>query len=107
MQIIEKKIGLRDVRIVYFDNYNYSKDYFIQKMKKKNIYFDYIVVLANISCSRYWKKTERYLYTNNFMRLENDEDKYFSVDGIIKKYEESKEYQLHKRENKLERILNE
>ncbi len=39
------------------------------------------------------------------MKLEND-DRYFSPECIIRRYEESKEYNLHKRQNKLERILN-
>jgi len=103
MQIIEKKIGTRIVRIVYFDQYNYSKDFFLQKMMKKNVYFDYIVVTKKTNY--YWHNTERYILTNNFMKLEND-DRYFSPEGIIRRYEESKEYNLHKRHNKLERILN-
>jgi hypothetical protein len=48
MQITEKYIGNRNVRLVFIDKCNFSKDYLLQKMIKKNIYFDYIILMENV-----------------------------------------------------------
>lgn len=70
-------------------------------MIKKNIFFDYIILTEHVN----WYKRKSYIYTNDFIELEN-KNKFFSYQSIIKTYEGSKEYKLNKRRNKLERILN-
>lgn len=103
MEILEKKIGVRYVRIVFFDKHKYSKDYFIQKIIKKNIYFDYIVVTGSFT----YRGENRKIYTNDLTLLDDEKyiNIYFNYEAIIKNYEASKEYKISKRKNKLERIL--
>ena len=101
MEITEKQIGNRKVRIVFFDKHLFSKDYFLQKIMKKNIYFDYIVTTQSRG---YYRNVDRHIYTNNFREIINEEN-YFSYEGLIKDFETSKKYKLEKREHKLKRIL--
>ena len=99
MQITEKYIGNRNVRLVFIDKCNFSKDYLLQKIIKKNIYFDYIILMEHVN----WYKYKFYVYTDDFIELESRTSSY---QFIIETYEGSKEYKLNKRRNKLERILN-
>ena len=53
---------------------------------------------------------DRRILTNNFIFIDVEKymlmKKYFSYGSIIEEYEKSNEYNLHKRQNKLERIFN-
>ena len=59
MQAIEKEIGNRNVRLIYIDKHIYTKDYFLNKLMKLNIYFDYLVVSETLGMSQ--NEQEKYI----------------------------------------------
>lgn len=108
MQVTEKHINNRNVRIVYFTlNKNYSLYYMLEGIKKMNIYFDYIMVSPK---SSYPKRLNPTLYRKNLKKVDIEKyvgtgSSYASADYIILNYEKHPDYITDLRQDKLERIL--
>jgi len=114
MQIVEKNIitnrkpyRTKKLRFIFYDYNGHSIDYITQNIRKKCIYFDYLIVVKKDGG---WRNIKRRIYDNNLNWVDHEkytESSWFNYDSIIEKYITSKEFRLMKRQNKLERILNE
>jgi hypothetical protein len=114
MEIIEKEIvtnrkpyTTEKRRFIFYDFNNHSKSYIIQNVRKKCIYFDYVIISKQVG-NRWNTNNKRMILDNGFYIIEHEKymsSSWFNYLDIIGQYEQSKEYQLNKRKNKLERIL--
>jgi len=112
MQISEKNIEGKLLRIIII-NYQGNNPKMIegikQKIMKRNIYFDFIVVYhtKKLYSNSYRHSTrDILLYNNRFQKIEIENNQnWYSYESIIRKFITSKSYKNEIRSKKLEKIL--
>jgi len=103
MQIIEKNIDSKLLRIIVINTNNKSLACIKELIKKKCIYFDYIVIFND---DRRYNDNNVLLYTNSFTRILTQKSKsYYSYQAIIIDYMKSDTYKNYLRSKKFERIM--
>lgn len=109
MQISEKNINGKMRRIVIFnDNRSPNLYYVIDELRKKCIYFDYLVVYYTHNNVR--SRQNFTVYFNDLSKLDNKykpQWDYFSSETLIYNYEKHPDFLINQRYNKLKRLINE